>query len=90
MISTLFYIIYHQNHTDYISTGNGSIKAHKFVFIPLEIQGIGIELSVLVCNSTAYTDISLGHDAMLALGMWQDYTNERMYIKQTTSFLGKH
>ena len=50
----------------------------------MEIQGIGIQLRVLVCDSTAYTDILLGHDAMLALGMWQDYTNERLYIKQTT------
>ena len=71
-------------HKDHIGTGNGSIKAHKFVFIPLEIQGIGIQLRVLVCNSAVYTDIFLGHDVMLALDMWQDYTNERLYMKQTT------
>ena len=71
-------------HKDHIGTGNGSIKTHKFVFIPLEIQGIDIQLRVLVCDSAAYTDILLDHDAMLALGMWQDYTNERSYIIQTT------
>ena len=56
---------------------------HKFIHIPLEIQNIGIQLRLLVCNSTAYTDILLGHDAMLALGMWQDYPQEKLYIKQT-------
>ena len=30
---------------------------HEFIHIPLEIQNIGIELRLLVCNSTAYTDI---------------------------------
>ena len=37
-----------------------------------------------MCDSAAYTDILLGYDAMLALGMWQDYTNEKLYIKQTS------
>ena len=36
---------------DHIGTGNGSIKAHKFVFIPLEIQCIGIQLRVLIWDS---------------------------------------
>ena len=57
---------------------------HKFIHIPLEIQNIGIQLRLLVCNSAAYIDILLGHDAMLALGMWQDYPWEALYIKQTT------
>ena len=56
-----------------INTGNGSIKTYKFIHIPLEIQNIGIQLRLLVCNSAACTDILLGHDAMLELGMWQDY-----------------
>ena len=80
---TFLYHLPSESHKDHIGTGNGSIKTHKFVFIPFEIQGIGIQLRVLVCDSTAYTDILLGHDAMLALGMWQDYTNEKLYIKQT-------
>ena len=54
------------------------------IFIPLEIQDICLQLRVLVCDSAAYTDILLGHDAMLVLDMWQDYTNEKLYIKQTT------
>ena len=70
-------------HKDHIGTGNSSIKTHRFFFISLEIQGIGVQLRVLECDSAAYTDILLGHDAMLTLGMWQDNTSERLYIKQT-------
>ena len=62
-----------EEHISTISTGNGSIKTYKLIHIPLEIQNIGIQLRLLVCNSAAYTDILLGHDVMLALGMWQDY-----------------
>ena len=62
-----------EDHMSTINTGNGSIKTYKFIHIQLEIQNIGIQLRLLVCNSAAYTDILLGHDAMLALGMWQDY-----------------
>ena len=40
--------------------GNGSIKIYKFIHIPLEIQNIGIQLRLLICNSAAYTDILLG------------------------------
>ena len=72
-----------EDHISMINTGNGSIKTYKFIHILLEIQNIGIQLRLLVCNSTAYTDILLGHDAMLALGMWQDYPQEKLYIKQT-------
>ena len=71
-------------HKYAINTGNGSIKTCKFIHIPLEIQNIGIQLRLLVCNSAAYTDILLGHDAMLALGMWQDYPWENI-IHQTDS-----
>ena len=53
-----------------------ALSKHKFIHIPLEIKNIGIQLRLLVCNSAAYTDILLGHDAMLALGMWQDYPRE--------------
>ena len=46
-----------------------ALLKHKFIHIPLEIQNIGIQLRLLVCNSAAYADILLGHNAMLALGM---------------------
>ena len=49
--------------------------------LQLELQNIGIQLRLLVCNSAAYTDILLGHDAMLVLGMWQDYPQEKLYTK---------
>ena len=62
-----------EEYNNTINTGNGSIKTYKLIYIPLEIQNIEIQLRLLVCNSPVYTDILLGHDAMLALGMWQDY-----------------
>ena len=33
-----------EKHKDYLDTGNGSIKTHKFILLPLEIQGIGLQL----------------------------------------------
>ena len=44
-----------EDHISTINTGNGSIKTYKFIHIPLEIQNIGIQLRLLVCNSAAYT-----------------------------------
>ena len=69
-----------ETHDRTINTGNGAIKTYKFIHIPLEIQHIGIQLRLLVCDSVTYTNILLGHDAMLALGMWQDYPREKIYI----------
>ena len=62
-----------EEHLSTINMGSGSIKTYKFIHIPLEIQNIGIQLRLLVCNSAAYTDILLGLDTMLALGMWPNY-----------------
>ena len=56
--NTLFYITYHQNHIKIILVlVMLLLNTHKLVFIPLEIQGKGIQLRVLVCDSAAYTDI---------------------------------
>ena len=58
-----------------------SIQSPDYIYIPPEIQIIKIQLRLLVCSSVAYLDILLGHDSMLALGMWQDYPREMLYIK---------
>ena len=42
---------------------------NKLFYIIYHQNHIGIQMRVLVCDSTAYTDILLGHDAMLTLGM---------------------
>ena len=42
------------DHISTINTGNGSMKTYKFIHIPLEIQNIGIQLRLLVCNSAAH------------------------------------
>ena len=74
--SKFFHHLPPEEYNSTINTGNGSIKRYKFIHIPLEIQNIRIQLRLLVCNSATYTDILLGHDTMLALGMWQDYPRE--------------
>ena len=43
-----------EDHISMINTGNGSIKTYKFIHIPLEMQNIGIQLRLLVCNLAAY------------------------------------
>ena len=81
---TFLHLLPSEPHKDHIGTSNSSIKTHKFVYIPLEIQGIGLHLRILFSDSSVYTDILPGHDAMLALGMWKDYTNEKLYVRPTT------
>ena len=44
-----------EEYNSTINTGNGSIKTYKFIHIPLEIENIGIQLRLLVCNSVAHT-----------------------------------
>ena len=66
-----------------IQTGNGTIAAHFWTDIQINIQGCLIQLKVLVCDSQARTGILLSRMALEQLQTWQDYGSNMMYIKQT-------
>ena len=66
-----------------ICTGNGTIAAHFWTDIQVNIQGCLIQLKVLVCDTQARTGILLSRMALEQLQTWQDYGSNTMYIKQT-------
>ena len=67
-----------------IRTGNGTIAAHFWTDIQLNIQGCLIQLKVLVCDTQARTGILLSRSRMALeqLQTWQGYGSNTMYIKQ--------
>ena len=56
-----------------ILTGNGTIAAHFWTDIQVNIQGCLIQLKVLVCDKQARTGILLSRMALEQLQTWQDY-----------------
>ena len=54
-----------------IRTGNGTIAAHFWADIQLNIQGCLIQLKVLVCDTQARTSILLSRMALEQLQLWQ-------------------
>ena len=70
-----------------IHTGNGTIAAHFWTDIQINIQGCLIQLKVLVCDTEARTGMLLSRMALEQLQTWQDYGSNTMYIKQTTILL---
>ena len=66
-----------------IQTGNGTIAAHFWTDIQVNIQGCLIQLKVLVCDTQARTCILVSRMALEQLQTWQDYGSNTMYIKQT-------
>ena len=66
-----------------ICTGNGTIKAHFWTDIQINVQGCLLQLKILVCDIQARTGILLSHMALEQLQTWQDYGTNTMYIKQT-------
>ena len=77
----------HNATEEIISTGNGTIKAHFWTDIQINVQGCLLQLTILVCDTQARTGILLGHMALEQLQTWQDYGTNTMYIKQTAILL---
>ena len=65
-----------------INTGNGSIKCHFWIEIPVKIQEVELQLRLLVCDTQATADILLGKNTLQELSAWQDYTNNVIYLAQ--------
>ena len=73
----------HDTTGEIICTGNGTIKAHFWTDIQINVQGCLLQLKILVCDTQARTGILLSHTALEQLQTWQDYGTNTMYIKQT-------
>ena len=68
-----------------LHTGNGNIKTHFQIVIPLMMQQTAMQLQLLVYDIKARVGILFGKDTFDKLGCWQDYTNRIVYIKQLIS-----
>ena len=73
----------HDATGEIICTGNGTINAHFWTDIQINVQGCLLQLKILVCDTQARTGILLSHMALEQLQTWQDYGTNTMYIKQT-------
>ena len=67
-----------------IRTGNGQITTHFWTDIQVQIQGIILQLKLLICDTQAYTGILLSKMALEQLEAWQDYSTNTIFIKQTS------
>ena len=66
-----------------IHTGNGPVRTHFWIDILLNVQGCMLQFKLLVCDTQAQTGILLSKMALEQLQMWQDYSTNTLYIKQT-------
>ena len=67
-------------HHTRIHTGNGSIEAHFLIDLPLNIQGVLIQLRLLVCDSQVPAAVLLSRSAMVQLQITHNYNTSELYI----------
>ena len=67
-------------HHTRIHTGNGSIEAHFLIDLPLNIQGVLIQLRLLVCDSQVPAAVLLSRSAMVQLQIIHNYNTSEIYI----------
>ena len=65
-----------------IHTGQGLIKSHFWLEIPLKLDHQTIQIKALVCDSECPHDLILGWISMAQLSAWQDYASHKLYIQQ--------
>ena len=67
-------------HHTRIHTGNGAIEAHFLIDLPLNIQGVLIQLRLLVCDSQVPAAVLLSRCAMVQLQIIHNYNTSEIYI----------
>ena len=65
----------------HIMTGNGPIPAYFWIDIPLEIQGIYLQLRCIVCNSTANYGLLISRMSLDQMQVIQLYDKQQILIK---------
>ena len=73
----------HSAEGEVIRTGNGTIKAHFWTDIQVNIQGCLLQLKILVCDTQTPIGILISKMTLEQLQTWQDYSTSSLYIKQT-------
>ena len=67
-----------------IMTGNGQIKTHFWIEIPVDIQGVLMQLKCLVCDSHAPHSLLLNRLALNQMHAIQLYDKRQLYIAINT------
>ena len=65
-----------------IHTGGGTIESHFWIELPLKLENQVIQIKVLVYDWECPHDILIGRTSLAYLSAWQDYTANKLYIKQ--------
>ena len=65
-------------------TGNGQIKTHFWIEIPVNIQGVLMQLKCLVCDSCAPHGLLLSRLALNQMHAIQLYDKRQLYIAINT------
>ena len=63
-----------------IRTGNGVIKSHFWIQLPINIQGLLFQLQLLVCDSQADTAILLSRESLEQMRITHNYDENKLYI----------
>ena len=64
-----------------IMTGNGAIPAYFWIDMPLEIQGVHLQLRCIVCNSTAEHGLLISRMSLDQMQVIQLYDKRQILIK---------
>ena len=67
-----------------INTGNGPIDHHFWIDIPLNVQGVFMQVKSLVCGTQAPYGLPLSRYALDQMQCIQVYDKQEVWLKQTT------
>ena len=67
-----------------INTGNGPIDHHFWIDIPIQMQGVFLQVKSLVCGTQAPYGLLLSRHALNQMQCIQVYDKQEVWLKQTT------
>ena len=67
-----------------INTGNGPIDHHFWIDIPIQMQGVFLQVKSLVCRTQAPYGLLLSRHALNQMQCIQVYNKQEVWLKQTT------
>ena len=70
-----------------INTGNGPIDHHFWIDIPIQMQGVFLQVKSLVCRTQAPYSLLLSRHALNQMQCIQVYDKQEVWLRQTTILL---
>ena len=73
-----------KSYLPHINTGNGLIDHHFWIDIPIQMQGVFLQVKSLVCRTQAPYGLLLSRHALNQMQCIQVYDKQEVWLKQTT------